>query len=487
LIQALAMSSRASAETLTPESDLAESPPPQTFHVMGSVMFEAAGYLYSPRTKTEDVYPTVIAKPRAEFEEAWVQMSGELEAIGMSPLSKQDSTQAYLEMPEGYVATSSRIQVAKFAIGRKFEEWNHLDEEWRLGIWQPRYRWDYLRPDPVALTGITLEVEQPLFKAVLFGTPIFIPERGVPVSNDNGQLISDSPWFISPPNNIQVLTRDTPLKYDLQIPPMKKLLLHPGVSGMVRVGDKMGPWISGAYAYKPMNQLLLSYDGKLVLNDNRSAVDVASVPVKPRVVYHHVISAEAGFNHEIVSGWISSLVDRPGHDYGQGLTGTWTEQTVSPSVAISPTVQFHIVDEKENRMKAELSYLYQDGGNGPDMAADGTPLLAGQSVFESRYPFQSALKTAGELEMPGILSILGVHDVGTTVVASSLLYDTKNRGSIFSLDLKYLPTMRWEIALGADVLGSQDPQGGTTTTGPNDFIGRFQANDRIRAGVKYVF
>lgn len=466
-----------------PSSEL----PSRIFNWGGSLTFEAAGYLYSPRTKTEDVYPTLIGKPEAYYRKGNVEMKGQLEAIVETPFSKQDSTNAYFELPEGYIQVFPKQEGVTIAFGRKLQDWNHLDEEWQLGIWQPRYRWDYLRPDTVALTGLTIEVERPLFKAVFFGAPIFIPERGVNISNDNGQLISDSPWFISPPNNIQVMTRDTPLKYDLQIPSMKKILLHPGASAMMRIGDKMGPWLSGGYAYKPMNQVLLSYDGKLVINDNRSAVDIASVPVVPRVSYHHLISAEAGFNHEIVSGWISSLIDRPGHDFGQGLTGTWTEQTVTRSIAISPTVQFHIQDEKENRMKAEFSYLYQDGGNGPDLSADGTTLLAGQSVFESRYPFQSAVKLGGELEMPGILSMVGLHNAGMVGVSSSLLYDAKNRGSVFSFDLKYLPTIRWEMDLGADILGSEEQSANSSNSGPSDFIGRYQANDRLRAGVKYVF
>jgi hypothetical protein len=92
--------------------------------------------------------------------------------------------------------------------------------------------------------------------------------------------------------------------------------------------------------------------------------------------------------------------------------------------------------------------------------------------------------------MPSLLSAIGLHHAGATSVASSLLYDTKNQGSIFSLDLKYLPSTRWEIGVGADLLGSQDTSSNQTasnSSGPNDFIGRFQANDRLRAGVKYVF
>jgi hypothetical protein len=462
--------------------------PSKAFDWGGTVSAEAAGYLYSPRTKTEDVYSTLIAKPYAHLEKGVFEFQGQLEAIAMAPLSKQDSTQAYFELPEGYISTSSRIETVKVSLGRKLEDWNHLDEEWRLGIWQPRYRWDYLRPDTVALTGLTIEVERPLFKAVLFGSPISVPERGVPISNDNGQLISDSPWFISPPNKIQVMDRDTPLKYDLQIPSMGKLLMHPSGSAMIRIGDRTGPWISGAYAYKPMNQLLLMYQGQLVVDGNLTTVDVADVPIVPRVVYHHLVSAEAGFNQEIVSGWVSALLDRPGHDYGPELGRTWTEQTVTRSVAISPMVQFHIMDENENQMKAELGYLYQDGGNGPDVSGDGNTLLTGQSVFESRYPYQSAVKAGGSLVMPGILSSIGLHNAGTVAVASSLLYDTKNHGSILSMDLDYLPSIRWQFNLGADILGSEDPKGGVgSNETPNDFIGRYQANDRIRAGVRYVF
>jgi hypothetical protein len=151
-------------------------------------------------------------------------------------------------------------------------------------------------------------------------------------------------------------------------------------------------------------------------------------------------------------------------------------------------VQFHIMDENENQMKAELGYLYQDGGNGPDVSGDGNTLLTGQSVFESRYPYQSAVKAGGSLVMPGILSSIGLHNAGTVAVASSLLYDTKNHGSILSMDLDYLPSIRWQFNLGADILGSEDPKGGVgSNETPNDFIGRYQANDRIRAGVRYVF
>lgn len=488
-----ALNPAAAPQTPATEGELLTSESP-VFRWDGTLTFEAAGYLYSPRTKTEDVYPTLIGRPEAYYRDGIFEATGKLEGVLETPFSKQDNTNAYLELPQGYLSlilgsnnSKSGPDTIQIAFGRKLEEWNHLDEEWLLGIWQPRYRWDYLRPDTVALTGLTVEVERPLFKGVVLLSPVFIPERGVNISNDNGQLISDSPWFISPPNNIQVMTRDTPLKYDLQIPSMKKILLHPSASAMIRIGDKMGPWLLGGYAYKPMNQLLLSYDGKLIINDNRSAVDVASVPVVPHVGYHHLISAEAGFNHEVVTGWLSALVDRPGHDFGQGISGTWTEQTVTKSWALSPTVQFHIQDEKENRMKAEFSYLYQEGGNGPDLTADGKPILVGQSVFESRYPFQSALKVGGDIEMPGILAIVGLHNAGIVDVASSLLYDTKNRGSVFTFDLRYLPTIRWEVDLGADILGSDETSANPGDSGPSDFIGRYQANDRIRAGVKYVF
>src|SRR5205814_9510507 len=68
--------------------------------------------------------------------------------------------QPFFEMPEAYVGTTREQSDLQIAAGRKLEHWNRLDDDWRLGIWQPRYRWDYLDPETVGLTGAFFHFEQ---------------------------------------------------------------------------------------------------------------------------------------------------------------------------------------------------------------------------------------------------------------------------------------------------------------------------------------
>lgn len=477
--------SPASLPALAPSTERAGSsaqdyvPTASYFH--GSVGFEADGYLYSPRTKTPEIYPMLLIRPEAFTEHGYFEAFGKADTVFMTSLSNKDKPEAYFELPEGYFGTSSRLENIKLSLGRKLEDWNHLDEFWELGIWQPRFRWDYLRPDEVALTGLNVELEQPFVKLTLFGSLLFVPERGVPVSNQNGSLISTSPWFISPPSNLVILSQTTPLDYQLQIPTLSQLLFHPSLSGMLRIGDEMGPWLSTAVAYKPMNQLLLAYNGYLPINGNSNSTDPAVVPIVARVIYHTLISAEAGFSSEVYSGWLSLLFDRPGKEVTPQLDSSWTLQTVSPSFAMSPAFEFHITDPNSNVMRVVMSYLYQTGGNAADTASGGGNAIStgGLSVFEPRYPFQNAVKFKGQLELPDFATFLQ----GMTIFSGSVLYDIRNVGMIITADAKYRPSPRWEYDLGVDLIGNDE----ALNTNPTDFIGQYRGDDRIRAGVTYVF
>lgn len=454
---------------------------PTASYLHGSLGFEADAYLYSPRTKASEIYPMGVIRPEGYTEAGYFEAFGKVDAIFMTSLSSKDKPESYYELPEGYFGTSAKLESMKLTLGRKLEDWNHLDQFWELGIWQPRFRWDYLRPDEVALTGLNVEIERPFFRANLFGSLLFIPERGVPVSNQNGSLISTSPWFISPPSNLIILSQQTPLDYNLEIPTLSSILLHPSLCGMIRIGDEMGPWISSGVAYKPMNQLLLAYNGFLPINGNSNTQDPAVVPIVARVVYHTLISAEAGFTSEQYSGWLSMLFDHPDKEVTPQLDSTWTLQAVSPSFAISPAFEFHLTDPNSNVMRVVMSYLYQTGGNASDVASGGGNAIStgGVTVFEPRYPFQSAIKVKGQLELPDFATFLQ----GLTIFSGSLLYDIHNVGMIITADAKYRPSPRWEYGVGIDLIGNDE----ALNTNPTDFIGQYRGDDRIRAGVTYVF
>jgi hypothetical protein len=454
-----------------------------------SVSFDGAAYEYSPRTEEGAIYPALVGHWSDSSENALFKAVGNVEAMVIVPPSLNsgsqfDSPQFYFEMPEAYVGTSSRLGPVQVSAGRKLEEWNHLDDLWKLGIWQPRFNWDYLNPEIVGLTGAFIDFQQPHFKFVGFATGVFIPERGVPINTDDGQLTSDSPFFTPPPRNVSVFDSVTPTQYDLQMPSMSSIVFNPGVSLMARIGDSTGPWISGAYGYLPVNQLLIAYNGQVKLSDDGGTGTVV-VPLTPMVAYHTLGSLDMGYSGDRFDFWVSNLIDRP---YEPQAPAGWTYQQISNSYAVSPAVEARFGSLPRNPIRAQLSYLGQWGGNAPDYSPDGSTSLSSGSVFEPRYPFQRAMLLGGQVPLANFSSELVPmfgQWVNNVSFLSRYIFDFGHDGAILSSDIKYRPTPSWEIGVGADLLGS----GESTTSGvePSDFIARYAANDRIRWSLTYVF
>lgn len=428
-----------------------------------SIGMDTSAYFYSQSMERDSLYPTLMGSWDAKTQGSWFES-----AIGarVQLALKARSSAAYFELPQAYIGTSAKAAPVSLKMGRKLEHWSRLDEAWNLGLWQPRFRWDYIRPETVGLTGAFLSIEQPSFRFVAMGTPVFVPERGVPTQVENGQVSSQSPWFIPPPSSIIILDKETPVQYDIQIPPISQIVFHPGASFLARVGGEEGAWGQASYAYKPMNQLLLAYDGYLQLDGENP--NYAKAQIYPRVVYHHLAGLEAGYAGKRVSGWVSALSDRPVRDV---TPVEWTTQEVSDAIAVSANLEFALTAQ-ESAPRAEVSYLRSWGGNASDSGPYGIP---NGSRFDTRYPFQDAASVG--VRTP----FLRVGSKGQRLaVSAKLLHDFSHAGSILSTELQFRPHLAWSVSVGADVLGSD-----AASTG--DFISRYRSNDRVHAGVSYVF
>lgn len=428
--------------------------------------FDYASYPFSNQPSRETVFPSFTGRFHGEA------VGDYFEAVGMLELQftyRPNASASFFEAPEAYVGTADRFPVS-LKLGRKLEHWSHLDEIWQMGIWQPRFRWDYIRPEDTGLVGAFIDVETPGFKFVGFGSPGFIPERGVPMSFENGSITSSSIWFIPPPSKVTILDTATPVSYGLDVPPVKDVVMHAGASFLARLGADEGPWFQAGYAYKPMNQLLLAYDGYLQLNSS-----TAIATVHPRVLYQELISAEAGYTDSRFRGFVSALSDRPIRDQ---TPIKWTTQEVSKALSISPTVDYRVGGTRESPTVVGASYLRVWGGNAPD---GGLYSSGGSgSVFDTRYPYANAMT----FSLQGGLNFFG--GIGNQMLGSArLLQDFGHQGSILSLEFAYRPTQKWVIATGADILGS-DTSSDVLSAGSN-FINRYQSNDRVHLGVSHVF
>jgi len=438
-----------------------------------SLAFDAVNYLYLPTDSREPVFESFGLKGRKSSESAVLEarVDGELKLI----LTPQVHT--YFEVTEAFLSTSSALsERTRFRAGRKLENWSQLDQDWQLGIWQPRFRWDYLHPDPVGLTGFFVEIADSNTRGlelVAFGSPIFIPERGVPITVFNGTLTSPSAWFTPPTSKLDIFGEETPLRYTLDVPPLSEIVLNPSLAFMVRTNSaalaSSGLWASAAYGYKPMNQLLLAHNGR---NLYMPTYDIP-VTIRPRVTYHHLASIEGGLVAKPASVTVSLMHDRP---VKQNLPPGWTYQVAAPAWAGSISLSTE-VSKKRDPALLELNYLQRLGGNAPDQGlfADGT-----NSSFEARYPFTSAVSLGAKSN----LAFLGGQ--GYRIHGSfRTLYEFTENGTICSTDFKYDLKDHWTLRFGADLLATD--VFGSSDTRNNHFIARYQVNNRIEAGVVHAF
>src|SRR5690606_38860238 len=120
-----------------------------------------------------------------------------------------------------------------------------------------------------------------------------VPDRGAPLDFAGGRIHSISPWALSPPYLANVFGRETPIKYKAEIPKTQEVIQQWNVSAKIKVGGTDGVWASTAYAYKPMNQLLMSHQAFLRNLTDESYVDAT---LFPRVAYHHLAAVDVGYS-----------------------------------------------------------------------------------------------------------------------------------------------------------------------------------------------
>ena len=428
----------------------------------GNVSMETVGYLGQAHADRESIFSSM----RANWEGSTWGRLFDTHAQANLMLTLNHTAYSFADLPDAYLATSAALSPVQVALGRKTESWNKLDQFWSLGIWEPRFRWDYLAPQEVGLMGTFATLDQHWFRLTAFGSPIFIPERGVPVEFKDGVFTSLSPWFLNLPSQGNLLGTPTPIRYQLVSPSVMDIVSHFGLGFLFRVGEKTGPWGSVGYTYKPINQLLIGYDGKYDLSTTTIKANLY-----PRVLYHELTSLEVGYGGTPVEGWISMLKEQPIRD--QTLPSLRTQE-IQDSLALASMLGIDLWGKGASATRVELGSLLQWGGDAPDLGPDSQP---GVNTFESRYPFQNAGVVSVKTPLFGRL---GRH----WTVLGKMLYDFGNLGTILETEVKYSPNPKWMMTLGLEVLGStRELQAGATM----DFISRYRANDRVHGGISYVF
>lgn len=383
----------------------------------------------------------------------------------------------YFNPSEFYLVTPPREHSdVRFYLGEKKALWSRLDDQWQLGLWQPRHRWDYFSPQSNGLLGLFLAVEQPDFQILLWGSPIFYPEMNAPYDLKQGRFHSAHPFFNPPPSSVIVnggSKQVKPIYYRLGNYSNSDIVMNPGGGVSLRVGPNTakndrteGLWGRVSYAYKPINQILIGFEGY----DWGEHVEVT---LHPRVLYHHVGSFETGLRKNDVTAWFSINSENPIRDNTPAI---WTTQELTPSLFAASGLRLDVAGRGESVVQLGLDYLRTWGGThneaGPFASDFG-------SFFESRMPYRDAASLSFRTPMPRFLGM-----------GRSLTFNSKATrefsvdGMLLSAELRYHPDPHWSLGVAAELAGAGSPNASNRGA---DFLYRYRSNDQVSGGICYVF
>jgi hypothetical protein len=426
----------------------------------GSIGFYSSTYLYAPGSGKDPNFFSVLGTYQGRATGHIFDVKGDFEGVAIV----RPATTWTVEAPEAFIGTSPELsQHVAVRVGRELHHWSHLDEDFQLGVWQPRFLWDYVHPQQIGFAGVHVDGKWDLVQLTAFASPVSVPDRGIPVEVQNNQIYKIDPYFNSPASTIPFHGVQTPIDYNIAYPSTSSILFHPGASAMVRVGRDEGLWAMAAGGFQPIDQILMSYNGTFNLNANPQRIDAT---LYPRIAYHQVNSLETGYEGGWYSFTMSGLYDRPFDNeaiFGQNV------QEITTATSLSPAAEVRF-GPKDAPTRFRVAGLKTWGGDAPDQ---GPETSGTTTAFDNRYFSSTASVFYAETPLDFIIPRLSGR--------YKLLVDFEHSGTIQSTDIYYFPQRSLMINVGGDFLNSNEDSSAT------DPISEYRADDRVRFGVSYVF
>ena len=388
---------------------------------------------------------------------------------------------AVQDLNTGVNFKSSETSKVKISVGRKQEFWSEADHNWQLGLWQPKFNVDPLRPIDQGLTGVFLQADNGNWQFLSYASPIFIPTQNPDISEKNGSLVSSSRWTQSPSSSGEVLNKDTRFVYSLSVPEVSKLVSKPGAGMRLRYGgEQPGFWSSVNFARKPINSLFIKYDYNLLIQSAGSQADIA---VSPVVSYHRLYGADTGWRFgDSTNVSLSYLQDEPETDNPENNINADTGEPTTDWIQQKPGALRIYTAHAATMAKVpyvidpvgfSLDYLKAVEDKTEDIDANGN--IRG-ALFPYRLYFTNAVsfKTT-------VTSRIYHRKIATSF---QYLRDFEQSGSLWTLISQYYVSRNVAVHAGVDILGSDD---GSETNTDQHFLNQFRANDRVYGGLTYVF
>ena len=392
--------------------------------------------------------------------------------------------QHYLRPKELYVKLDTVD--GEWVIGRRRLAWNPVDSFWNRSLWEPAYRDDALRPQWAGLTGVFRDFHYNEGKATVFGSFLFIPEVAVPFESQNGQLLSDNPWFTPPPSKPIGKTAIDP-HYLIHKPDWKSFL------SLSLAGRAEYKNFHVAYAYKPMNnirvksQILLALDKEL--KGNHKDGYKVEVPVSPVLLHHHLFSGgfvfhslpiEEGKQNISYNLKTSFTYNHPEMSNPEPITRdrTWVFFPPQREWFVSVKGELNVRDPVE-QTTLHLAWTHHI----PIEEKSHSALSQALPDIEKQF-FRTGLFQFARTLSTGVQHRIKINPQYSANIKGRLIYNLWHGYFLFSAysALRYNNSL--SVFLSSDLLFSHFPFSATQT---QQNIGVYTNKSRVFGGIKYVF
>ncbi len=361
-----------------------------------------------------------------------------------------------VEASNAYFATSKQmVNHHQITIGRRLYDWSKFDDEWQFGTYSPRFIWDPMRPQTIGLTGFFYTYESRHWRALAYASPINIPERGYPMREENGKLVSTNPFGPVYPESAVIAKKDIPINYTIDYPPMNELVANPGAMISTRYSTEengKGIWAQGMYGYMPVHQPNLAIEPAYILQK-----DEIDVTVHPEIQKHHLLTFETGIERSKAAIWASITKEIP---TSRDIPSGWVGMNSEPAMIYSAGGNVML----GRKFNLNGAYIFVDERTSPEVENQDFTVDLG-----SRFQYHRAAKSS--------LSFFGSERMTYTL---GFLADLEKESQFASLDITYRIQRKdnaLTLNLGSDFFASSTGKG---------YIGQYQGNDRFRAGISYA-
>lgn len=345
----------------------------------------------------------------------------------------------------------------RFKLGRFYYTNLKLDSVWGLGVVEPEFRGDPLSPQHQGLTGFSFLMDLGKLQFSLFASPISFPDTGVAYNIQDGQVVSESPWFTEAPTSVMYQGQPVNLSYNLNIRDRFNLLANPSlIAGIKTQIYGLGFSLNGGIL--PSNQFFLEVDPKARVNDNNQSFVEANVV--PSLVPKAILALKLDKDFKNLNVWGEYFSESHQGDLNTSNANLYESEIYDHSfitLGMDSKIKYKSID-----LDLGFSFLRN---------TSQTQLNILNDFPFSNYIFNNAFET--RLAFLFYPSQFGFN--------FNFKYDFDGKAFLASPRLTYRTKDRVQLYSQYDLIGR------SSENDVNGFLAQQAANDRFTVGLSYVF